>query len=439
VRPAAGSDARGPAADTIFALSSGSPPAGVAVVRISGLHAGGALDALSSGKRPDPRRAVVRRLCDPATGELLDRALVLWLPAPHTVTGEDMVELHLHGSRAVVAAVMARLGCVAGLREAGPGEFTRRAFSSGLVDLVGIEALGDLLAAQTEGQRRNAMLLASGSFSRAIDGWQEQLLVLSARVEAILDFSDEDDVAEDESGISAEVESLRDEIAQWLAKPRAERLRDGVRVVLAGPPNAGKSTLLNALCGREAAIVTAIAGTTRDLIEVPVILGGVAFLFVDSAGLRSGADEAEAIGIDRARQAMDAADILLWLGAPHDRPDRGEVIVVGAQADRVQYSEGAVDICVSAVRGDGLDALVDRILIAAKALLPAEGEAALNERQRGALAEVEIYLAEAMASEDLLIVSEGLRGTLAAIDRLTGRAGTEAMFDRLFSGFCIGK
>ena len=273
--------------DSIFALSSGAPPAGIGVIRVSGPQARPALLALA-GRVPPARQASLALLRDPQDAMPLDRALILWLPGPATVTGEDMVELHCHGGRAVIAAVEAALGAMPGLRRAEPGEFTRRAFGHGRMDLNAVEGLSDLLAAETQSQRRAALMMVEGHFSRRIDQWRRALLDLSAMAEAALDFSDEDDVpdAAIEARIGDGIGALAADVGALLDAPSAERLRDGVRVVLAGPPNAGKSTLLNALVGREAAIVSDIAGTTRDRIEVPAAIGGVAFLFTDTAGLR---------------------------------------------------------------------------------------------------------------------------------------------------------
>lgn len=424
---------------TIYALSSGAPPAAVAIVRISGPEAGGALTALTAltGRLPAPRRASLAILHDPGTGEILDRALTLWFPGPDTATGEDLAELHLHGGRAVVARVLAALAGLNGLSPAEPGAFTRRAFENGRIDLAEAEGLSDLLFAETELQRRSAMAMAGGALSAQVARWQSRLLDLSAQAEAVLDFSDEDDVGEDpgHAHIAAAVDVLAGEISGWLDRPAAERLRDGIRVALAGPPNAGKSTLLNALAGREAAIVSPRAGTTRDVIEVPLALAGRPFLFLDLAGLHDGTgDEIEAIGIARARAAIESADIVLWLddGPPGDR----RAIRIHAQADRRDGGSDA-DVRLSAVTGEGIDDLIALLLARADTLLPKPGEMALNMRQRSLL--LQCVAALGAETHDLLILAESLRIARGTLDRLTGRAGTEEMLDALFGRFCIGK
>jgi tRNA modification GTPase len=423
---------------TIFALSSGLPPAAIAVVRVSGPQAAAAIQALA-GKLPTPRRASMRTLRDPEGGEHLDQALILWFPGPATATGEDLAELHLHGGRAVVHAVLAALGRLPGLREAMPGEFTRRAFENGRIDLSEAEGLADLLFAETEAQRRSAIAMAEGHFSRRVAAWQAELLTISALVEAELDFSDEDDVPEGAvEKVGALLAALQDQLKVELERPSAERLRDGVRVVLAGPPNAGKSTLLNALAGRDAAIVSPIAGTTRDRIEVPVAMAGLPFLFMDTAGLRGeGADEIEGIGIGLARRAMEEADILLWLGPEGECPDDPRAIRLAPKCD-VEVGEGQ-GIAVSAVTGEGMDRLRGLLIARARDLLPRDGDYALNQRQRGALARLREELEVAQNSTDYLVVAEHLRAARGALDAVTGRASTEDMLDALFGSFCIGK
>ena len=369
---------------------------------------------------------------------MLDRVLTLWFPGPATATGEDLAEFHCHGGRAVIAAVEDALAALPGLRLAEPGEFTRRAFLNGRMDLNAVEGLSDLLAAETQQQRRAALLMAEGHFSRRIENWRQELLEVSAMAEAALDFSDEDDVpdAEIEARIDLRLVALAEQVQAILRAPSAERLRDGIRVVLAGPPNAGKSTLLNALVGRDAAIVSDIAGTTRDRIEVPAAIRGVAFLFTDTAGLRDASgDVVEVMGMERARAALAAADIILWLGASQDLP-RVDALLVAAQWDQFPDRPG---LPVSAVTGQGMEALIQALLDRAQDLLPAPGDYALHTRQRDGAARLLQHVVAATQLDDLLIAAEELRLAREAIDRLTGRAGTEDMLDQLFSGFCIGK
>ncbi|MCW1382251.1 tRNA uridine-5-carboxymethylaminomethyl(34) synthesis GTPase MnmE [Novosphingobium sp. KCTC 2891] len=430
--------------DTIFALSSGQPPAGIAVIRLSGPQAGPALEALA-GRRPAPRRASLAQLADPADGTVLDHTLVLWLPGPATATGEDCAELHLHGGRAVVAAVEAALARLPGLRRAEAGEFTRRAFANGRIDLAEAEGLADLLSAETELQRRTALAMADGALSRAVGGWREALLGLSARIEAALDFSDEDDVGEGADllppGFAAGCDTLRGDIAAWLSRPRAEPLKEGFRVVLAGPPNAGKSTLFNALVEDEAAITAAEPGTTRDVLIRSVALDGVPLTFVDTAGLREeGAGEIERIGIARARAEAERADLILWLGPEGEGPQPQFVWEIEAQADRPDAARKAQPLHrVSARTGEGLSALRAALVTHARQAMPAPGEAALNARQHRLLAEVAGALDGAVAESDPLLAAENLRLARRALDQLVGRTGTEDMLDALFGRFCIGK
>jgi tRNA modification GTPase len=307
------------------------------------------------------------------------------------------------------------------------------------MDLNAVEGLSDLLAAETQQQRRAALLMTEGHFSRRIEGWRARLLDQSAMAEAALDFSDEDDVPDAgiEARIRDDISELASDVTSLLSAPSAERLRDGIRVVLAGPPNAGKSTLLNALVGRDAAIVSDIAGTTRDRIEVPAALGGVAFLFTDTAGLRGEAGDAiEAIGMDRARAALEAADIILWLGEADALP-RADAILVAAQCDRAGNDRPG--LALSARTGEGMAALVETLLHTAARLLPGEGDYALHQRQRDGVAQLCSHLAAAAEAKDMLITAEELRQARNAVDTLTGQAGTEDMLDRLFAGFCIGK
>ncbi|HMI19933.1 MAG TPA: tRNA uridine-5-carboxymethylaminomethyl(34) synthesis GTPase MnmE [Sphingomonas sp.] len=428
----------GAARDTIFALSSGALPAGIAVVRVSGPRAADALQALA-GRTTEARRAVTATLRD-ASGENLDRAVVLWLPGPGTATGEDIAEFHLHGGRAVVAAVLAALGALEGLRMAEPGEFTRRAFSNGRLDLAQAEGLADLLSAETEAQRRQALRLAEGGLGKLIGGWRERLLGLAARVEAAIEFAeDEDDVPSLGAAALDDLAYLGTEMQAALDQPPAERLRDGVRIVVAGPTNAGKSSLINILAGREAAIASPVAGTTRDLIEVPVSIAGMPCLLIDSAGLRESGGQVEQIGMARARAAIDSADLILWLGLPGDCPDRARSVLVQAKADLAAKSPAETDVATSTVTGEGLDALRALLQARLRALLPPADAVALNARHRERIDEARREILTAAERGDLLLVAEHLRQARVALDRITGRAGVEDMLDALFGRFCIGK
>jgi tRNA modification GTPase len=426
-----------PSPDTIFALSSGAPPAAIGVIRISGPQAGEALRALA-GRVPAPRRASLVALRG-ADGAMLDSALALWFAGPLTATGEDLAELHCHGGRAVIAAVESALAALPGLRRAEPGEFTRRAFANGRLDLAEAEGLADLLSAESELQRAAALGAMQGALSRQVEAWRAQVLALSAELEAVLDFSDEEDAADLPECFTWNIAALAGELAAWLARPRAEKLGEGFRVVLAGPPNAGKSTLFNALVESEAAITSPIAGTTRDVIERSVAMAGVPFTFVDTAGLRDeGSDAIEAIGIDRARGELARADVVLWLGPQGAGPQGAWEIA--AQADRADFAP-KVDArhIVSAATGEGVAALKTALVEAARAALPKPGEAALNARQHARVGEAADALAAAQMLTDPLLIAEELRRARFAFDRLIGRATTEDMLDTLFGRFCIGK
>ncbi|MGQ0558501.1 MAG: tRNA uridine-5-carboxymethylaminomethyl(34) synthesis GTPase MnmE [Sphingosinicella sp.] len=419
--------------DTIFALSSGALPAAIAVVRVSGPQARAVL-ALLAGRMPPPRKLAMRMLGQ--GGETIDQALVVYFPAPATSTGEDVAEFHLHGGRAVAAALLAALGSIPGLRAAEPGEFTRRAFENGRIDLTAAEGLADLLAAETESQRRAAVELAGGALARLIEDWQQGLIEIAAAVEARLDFSDELDAPAPWE--RAPLHALSAEIEAMLQRPPVERLRDGIRAVFGGPPNTGKSSLFNALVRREAAIVAAAPGTTRDLIEAPVAIGGTPFVLVDSAGLRDTGETIEAIGVERAKSALERADLVLWLGDPGEAPSAGHVIRVAPKCD-IDPAHGDADVAVSAHSGEGLERLERLLLARAAALLPVEGVVALHQRHRDALADALGWMKEAGRHDDLLVVGEALRQARTALDRVTGRAGVEAMLDALFERFCIGK
>jgi len=424
-------------ADTIYALSSGSPPAAVAVVRISGPRADAALRALA-GRLAEPRVATLAALRG-AGGERLDTALVLRFPGPASATGEDIAELHLHGGRAVVASVLAALRAQPGLREAVPGEFTRRAFENGRIDLTEAEGLADLIEAETESQRRAAISLARGQLSRLVEGWQQRLNDLAAQLEAVIDFSDSGEVGEAlPPGWRENAETLRSEWAEHLARPSVERLRSGIRLVIAGPPNSGKSSLLNWLVGRQAAITSAIAGTTRDLVEAPAAIGGTPFVIVDTAGLRDSNDEVESIGIARARESLAFADLILWLGAPGDCPQPERALLVQSKIDIAPRDEAA-EVHVSSETGEGMDRLVALLIARASQLLPPEDQVAMNARHREALRVAADGLQQAVELNDLVLAAEGLRVARGALGRVTGRGGVEELLSAVFSRFCLGK
>lgn len=422
--------------DTIFAQSSGLPPSAIGIIRISGPRAGAALETLA-GRLPQPRRAQLAAL-KARCGALLDRALLLWFPGPDSATGEDLAELHCHGGRAVIAAIERELTAFAGMRRAEPGEFTRRAFANGRIDLAEAEGLADLLAAETELQRAAALTSFDGGLSRLVSAWRERVLQMSAQVEAALDFSDEDDVAGLPAGFASDVAALAGELREALDAPRAERLSEGIRVVIAGPVNAGKSSLFNALLREGAAIVSSEAGTTRDAIERPVSFSGVPFVLIDTAGLRAiGAGRVEAMGIEKARTEILRADIVLWLGLEGQGPP--QAVEIDAKADLRGERKRAPDHLVSSATGEGIPALTEGLVERARYLLPRPGVAALNSRQWDAVGEAAESLEGSMGQDDPLLLAELLRRALVAFDRLLGRRSTEEMLDALFGRFCIGK
>jgi tRNA modification GTPase len=429
--------------DTIFAVSSGAPPAAIAVIRLSGPNAFAAVEKLA-GTLPPPRAARLRVLRDPRDGGVLDRALVLLFPGPASASGEDIAELHLHGGRAVVRAVEAALSAMPDCRAAEAGEFTRRALENGRIDLTEAEGLADLLAADSERQRRAAILASEGVLRRRIEAWTDRVVALSAAIEAAVDHSDEDDLA-DESAIVRRVAdgamAIAVEIDALLAQPPVERLRDGIRVVLAGPPNSGKSTLLNAMAGREAAIVSPIAGTTRDRIEAPIMRGGIAWILTDTAGLtETTADPIERIGVERARATMADADIVAWLGDGPAPTSLADPILVHARCDaqgRGTVPHERIPVSGTSVGGDA--PLWDALEARASELLPPQDVPSLNARQRASCRSAALDLRKAASQDDPLFVAEHLRATRTALDRITGRAGVEEVLDALFGQFCIGK
>lgn len=422
------------AADTIVALSSGRPPAAIAIVRTSGPAAFAAAEAIA-GKLPKPRQAALRRVVNPSDNSLIDEALLLRFDAPNSSTGENIIEYQCHGGRATVDALVNALLRQPGFRLAEPGEFTRRALANGRIDLTEAEGLADLLTAETELQRRSAMARAGGAFRRQLDDWRERLLTMSARAEVAIDYADEEEGAAP-ADLSEELGGLAAELTLIVAGPRVEPLRDGIRVVLAGPPNSGKSSLLNALAQGEKAIVTHIPGTTRDVIEVPVAIGSVPFVLVDTAGLRDSEDVVEAIGIDRARSESERADLLLWLGEADAAPQHEGLILVAAKADMDPARPG---LPTSALTGKGIAELAEVLVVRARSMLPKGDELALDRRQHHLLAQARDALVRASEVREPVLVAEELRLARLAIDRIAGRTGVEDLLDSLFRRFCLGK
>jgi tRNA modification GTPase len=432
-------------AETIYAIATGAGRAAITVVRLSGPDAR-ALVRLLASRVPEPRQADLVTLRHPTTHEVLDRCLLLFFEGPKSDTGEDCAELHLHGSRAVVAAVLEVFAALPNVRQAEPGEFARRAFLNGKLDLAQVEGLADLIDAETQWQRRQAQRQLSGAMRDATAPWRAALLQASAQIETAIDFSEDVDLAPREAVIALlkpVLKGLRHELGQAKA---AERIRDGVQIVIAGPPNAGKSTLLNALARREAAIVSTIAGTTRDPIEVHLDLAGCPATVVDTAGLRESADTIERIGIERARRRAADADLVLWLsedGAPPS-PDLGDhVWSIVTKADRAPiaaWSNGA--FAISAETGENMGALIDRLAefcrgithSGASGLLARARHAEAFETAERALARV---FAEAAMPVELM--AEELRAARFALERLIGTVDVDDILGDIFSRFCIGK
>lgn len=432
--------------DTIAALASGRPPAALAVIRLSGPAAFAAVAALA-GRVPPPRRMSLCRLNH--DGALLDEALVAVFPGPNSASGEDLAEFHLHGGPAVVSGVLAALTAHPGIRLAEPGEYTRRAFANGRMDLAQVEGLADLVAAETASQRDQALALAGGALGRLADSWRERCLDILAEAEAGLDFAeDEADVAErlDEAA-REQLLAMASELDQLLAdSARAARIRDGLTIVVTGPPNVGKSSLVNALAMRDAAIVTPIAGTTRDAIEVPVDLGGIAAVLIDTAGLRDTDDPVEAEGIARARQRAARADLVISVAsadAPHwpaPAPVHPKTLMLLNKCDLAQPVLPAGALSVSASTGAGMATLRDWLTnFARQATRPGEPALLAHARHRAAFADAHAALVDAAHAPEPVLRAESLRMAAHAFARVAGRIGVDDVLDRIFSRFCIGK
>ena len=443
-------DCLGMSDGTIYALSTAPGRAGIAVLRLSGPAVPEVLQALT-GRVPAPRRALRARFRDPASGEILDDGLALYFPAPHSVTGEAVGELHIHGSMAVVAALLDCLGRLPGLRPAEPGEFTRRAFFNGKLDLTAAEGLADLIAAETAAQRRQALRQLSGELGRLTESWRAKLLATQARLEAAIDFPDEDLPAGLIPTARADAEALLRTILAHLADDRrGERLREGVAIAILGPPNAGKSSLMNALARRDVAITSAVAGTTRDVIEVALDLAGYPVLLADTAGLHSTRDEIEEEGVRRARARAESADLKLVIvdaTRPQEIAELGVLIDERALliANKIDLLPAGVALPINALplsvkSGAGMDALLARLQeeVAAR-LAPGAAPLVTRARHRAALEECCAALARFTTASLPELGAEDLRMAARALGRITGRVDVEDMLDLLFQEFCIGK
>jgi tRNA modification GTPase len=474
--------------DTIAALSSGSLPSGVAVVRVSGPAVRDAVEAIAGGIPPE-RRASLRAF-RAADGRLIDRGIALFFPGPGSVTGEDLAEFHLHGGRAVVAAMLELLTSIPGIRLATAGEFTRRAFENGRIDLTEAEGLSDLLAAETEGQRRMAVAQAGGALRAVYEGWMQRLTHARAMIEASFDFADEGDVGADAAAdVRTAVQRLVDDMQAHLGQARrGEILREGFRVAIVGAPNAGKSSLLNALADREVAIVTEVPGTTRDVIEATLDLRGIPVRFSDTAGIRETTDRVEAIGVERARAVTEEADLVLALVDPHqapgalarlagllthvkhpmmsaandeipeeeqDPPQKAgrRILTVRTKTDAPapsgitsrpadDWSGFTFDFAISTRTGDGLGPLVERVAeLAADAAGDPDEAVPVRARHRELVADAQRLLGQYLAEPHMPaeLAAETLRRAANRLGALTGQVGVEDLLDIIFSEFCIGK
>ena len=433
--------------DTIFAPATAAGKAGVAIIRLSGPSAGAALAALGA---PDlvARRATYVRFRDPSTGEAIDAGLALWFPAPASFTGEDVAELQLHGSQAVTEATMRALSRLPNCRMAQPGEFTRRAFHNGKLDLTAVEGLADLVAAATEAQRKQALRQLDGELGRLYESWRAALMRALAHVEAAIDFPDEDLPADTGGEVATAVARTLEALEAHLRDGgRGERIREGIAVAIVGPPNAGKSTLLNALAQRDVAITSAIAGTTRDVLEVHLDLGGYPLIVADTAGLRSSDNPIEAEGIRRALRRAEAADLRIAIydiGKPEERRaieglcGQG-TIVVANKADLLAAPCARDAIVLSVQTGRGMGELLERLRAEVAARYGGASAGPTRLRHRRALDECAECLRRFDPAAPPELAAEDLRLAVRSLGRITGRVGVEDMLDIVFREFCIGK
>jgi tRNA modification GTPase len=431
--------------DSIFAQATAAGRAGLAIVRVSGPEAFAAVGAMAGTLGP-PRQAALRWLRHPASGVRLDQAIVIAFPGPASFTGEDLVELHLHGSPAVCRSVLGALGGIGGLRQAEPGEFTRRALLNGRMDLSQVEGLGDLLAAETAAQQTQALRLMQGGMSQLAEAWGRMLVQALAHVEASIDFADEELPADVLEGVRVSLGEVHAAMQHELRGGRiAERVRDGFQVALVGRPNVGKSTLLNTLARREVALTSAVAGTTRDVLEVRMDLAGLPVTLLDMAGVRGGGGRVETLGVARARARAAGADLRVFLvGAVGEADTLG----VGREADdlvvlsKADLRLGDSGFAVSGVTGEGVDSLVERVGAILQERAALVGTAA-HERQVQSIARAAGNVAAAVGDLErggrVEVVAEEVRAALRALDFLVGRVDVEVVLDIIFQSFCLGK
>jgi tRNA modification GTPase len=435
--------------ETIYALSSAPGRAGVAVIRVSGVAAGRALTGLTAAPLPAPRMAVLRQLTG-ASGDVIDQGLVLWLPGPKSFTGEDMTEFHVHGGRAIVEVLLAAIGATPGCRPAEPGEFTRRAVEAGKFDVTQAEAILDLIDAETEAQRRQAVRQYSGSLSALYEGWRGRLIRALAWAEAAIDFSDEELPDDVFARSKSEVFDIYKEIEFHLSDARrGELVRDGLFLTVIGPPNAGKSSLINALAKRDVAIVAETAGTTRDIIEVRLNIGGYAVIVADTAGLRAAADAVESEGVRRALARAAQSDlVLLLLDGSAAEPLAGLPEGAASKADLTVWNKtdlpspaARTGLALSLKTCDGLAALLAAIerLVVQRLDRPSEAPILTRARHRHALEQAAAALARSRDAGEPELFAEDLRLAVRAIGRITGRVDVEELLDVVFRDFCIGK